>query len=193
MVRVYYYLAWFLTGFCGYFQIWCKLRQSGVGKTFYKYVHCPSYSITELENSPLDTLHIFSRTLDCFDFLSFKAKSSSTHFRQCFYFIPIPIFIKNLQFFGDFRGYKMGTLVRNGLKVNLTLRVLCILESYIKIKINFKAFIKPFEAPQGSVKIKIKLIFCLRPGSGQEGLNIVFLRYSIFISLLISFPHRKCL
>ena len=32
----------------------------------------------------------------------------------------------------------------------------------------FKAFIKPFEAPQKSVKIKFKLIFSFRPGSGIE-------------------------
>ena len=35
-----------------------------------------------------------------------------------------------------------------------------------------KAFIKPFEAPQRSVKIKSKLIFSFLPGSGQEGLNV---------------------
>ena len=34
-----------------------------------------------------------------------------------------------------------------------------------------KAFIKPFETPQRSVKIKIKLNFSsLRPGLGREGL-----------------------
>ena len=31
----------------------------------------------------------------------------------------------------------------------------------------FKVSIKPFDAPQGSVK----LIFCLRPGLGQEDLK----------------------
>ena len=35
----------------------------------------------------------------------------------------------------------------------------------------FKAFIKPFEAPQRSVKIKFKLIFSLCPGSEREGLR----------------------
>ena len=37
----------------------------------------------------------------------------------------------------------------------------------------FKAFIKPFEAPQIGVKKKkkIKLIFYLRPGSGRERLS----------------------
>ena len=35
----------------------------------------------------------------------------------------------------------------------------------------FKAFIKPFEAPQRSVKKKFTLIFSLRPGLGQEQLN----------------------
>ena len=34
-----------------------------------------------------------------------------------------------------------------------------------------KAFIKPFKAPQRSTKIKIKLIFSLRLGSGREGLK----------------------
>ena len=33
------------------------------------------------------------------------------------------------------------------------------------------AFIKPFAAPQRSVKIKIELNFSLRPGLGREGLN----------------------
>ena len=56
----------------------------------------------------------------------------------------------------------------------------------IKIKLNFyfhtslwclkgfmkalKAFIKPFEAPQRSMKIKILTFFFLRPGLGLEGL-----------------------
>ena len=35
----------------------------------------------------------------------------------------------------------------------------------------FKAFIKPFEATQRSMKIKINLIFSLRPGLGWEGLK----------------------
>ena len=35
----------------------------------------------------------------------------------------------------------------------------------------FKAFIKPLEAPQRSVKIKFNLIFSLRPGLGREGLS----------------------
>ena len=34
-----------------------------------------------------------------------------------------------------------------------------------------KAFIKPFEAPQRSVKIKIKVIFSLRPGLVRKGLT----------------------
>ena len=34
-----------------------------------------------------------------------------------------------------------------------------------------KAFIKPFEALQRSVKMKFNLIFSLRPGLGREGLN----------------------
>ena len=38
---------------------------------------------------------------------------------------------------------------------------------FIKV---FKAFIKPFEAPQRSVKIRIKLIFSRRPGLGQKQL-----------------------
>ena len=36
---------------------------------------------------------------------------------------------------------------------------------------NFKAVIKPFEAFQGTVKLKIQLNFFLRPGLGQEGLS----------------------
>ena len=36
----------------------------------------------------------------------------------------------------------------------------------------FKTFINPFEAPQRSMKIKIKLIFYLRPGSQREGLRM---------------------
>ena len=36
----------------------------------------------------------------------------------------------------------------------------------------FKAFIKPFEAPQRYVKIKIKLIYSLCPGSRREGLTM---------------------
>ena len=35
----------------------------------------------------------------------------------------------------------------------------------------FKAFIKPFEAPQRNVKIKIKLFFSLRPRSKRERLR----------------------
>ena len=33
----------------------------------------------------------------------------------------------------------------------------------------FKTFIKPFKAPQRSVKITFKLIFSLPPGSGWKG------------------------
>ena len=71
----------------------------------------------------------------------------------------------------------------------LTLPATCISENCIKIRINLnfyfrfslwclkrfyeglKAFIKPFESPQKSVKIKFMLIFSLRPGSGREGLR----------------------
>ena len=54
---------------------------------------------------------------------------------------------------------------------NLTLRTLCILESCIKIKIN-KAFIKPFEALQRSVKkYKFQLNFSLCSGSWWEKLT----------------------
>ena len=35
----------------------------------------------------------------------------------------------------------------------------------------FQAFTKPFEAPQRSLIIKIKVIFSFRPESGLEGLN----------------------
>ena len=46
----------------------------------------------------------------------------------------------------------------------------------MKIKLSFychtslRCLIKPFEAPQGSVNIKI-LIFSIRPGLGREGFN----------------------
>ena len=42
----------------------------------------------------------------------------------------------------------------------------------------FKAFIKPFDVPQRSVKIKINLIFSLRPILGREGLKAKGLFYS---------------
>ena len=35
----------------------------------------------------------------------------------------------------------------------------------------FKAFIKPFEVPQKSVKKKFKLFFSRQPRSGREGLT----------------------
>ena len=38
---------------------------------------------------------------------------------------------------------------------------------------NFTAFIKSFEAPQRSVKLKFKLIFSLRLGLGREGLILL--------------------
>ena len=38
-------------------------------------------------------------------------------------------------------------------------------------KVFMKAFIKPFEATQRSMKIKINLIFSLRPGLGWGGLK----------------------
>ena len=38
-------------------------------------------------------------------------------------------------------------------------------------KVALKAFIKPFEVTQRSVKIKMKLIFSLCLGLGREGLN----------------------
>ena len=41
----------------------------------------------------------------------------------------------------------------------------------------FKAFIKPFEAPERSVKIS-KLIFSLRPELGWEGLNVIISKHS---------------
>ena len=44
----------------------------------------------------------------------------------------------------------------------------------------FKAFVKSFEAPERSVKIKISLTFTLYPGVGQEGLstlqNVIFMQ-----------------
>ena len=66
----------------------------------------------------------------------------------------------------------------------LTFPALCISEIFIKMKIKFlfshffavpqkafKAFLKPFEAPQRSVKIKIWVNFSLCLGLGLEGLN----------------------
>ena len=41
-------------------------------------------------------------------------------------------------------------------------------KGFIKV---FKAFIKPFETPQRSVKIKFKSIFSFCLGLGREGLN----------------------
>ena len=38
-------------------------------------------------------------------------------------------------------------------------------------KVFMKAYIKPFEETQRSMKIKINLIFSLRPGLGWEGLK----------------------
>ena len=84
---------------------------------------------------------------------------------------------------------------RTRIYIGLTLPVLYILESCIKINISlnfychtslwcFKrfyeghkdlhktfwgTFIKPFDAPQRSVKIEFKLIFSLRPGSERKG------------------------
>ena len=67
-----------------------------------------------------------------------------------------------------------------------------------------KAFIKLFEAPQRSVKIK-NLIFCHRPGLWQEGLTnpafIYFLEVSngkartvfkVCLKLPIKMPERHC-
>ena len=43
----------------------------------------------------------------------------------------------------------------------------------------FTAFIKLFEAPQRSVKIKIKQFFLFVPGSGREGLNFQSILFSV--------------
>ena len=43
----------------------------------------------------------------------------------------------------------------------------------------FKAFIKLFEAPQRSVKIKIKQFFLFVPGLGREGLNFQSILFSV--------------
>ena len=49
----------------------------------------------------------------------------------------------------------------------------------------FKAFIKPFETPQRSVKIKFNLIFSLCPGLGREGLTgCVALPIFIFLNMI---------
>ena len=80
-----------------------------------------------------------------------------------------------------FRGIKSEPVAFLGF---LILPFLCIKEIYIKIKINlnfylqtycgaskgfmkaFNAFMKPFEAPQGSLKIKIQVIFFSSSGIG---------------------------
>ena len=55
------------------------------------------------------------------------------------------------------------------IKLNFIFTILCgASKSFMKV---FKAFIKPFEVPQRSVKIKFNLIFSLLPGLGWEGLN----------------------
>ena len=58
--------------------------------------------------------------------------------------------------------------------VSLTLPVPCISENCIKIKINLmvQSFIKLFEAPQRSVKIKIKVNFFSSPRIGKGRLML---------------------
>ena len=76
-------------------------------------------------------------------------------------------------------------------KAHLTLSAPCISESCIKIKTNLnfyftllcgpskgfmkalKAFIKSFEAPQRSVKIKIKLVFFSSSGIGAQRVKLM--------------------
>ena len=90
------------------------------------------------------------------------------------------------------------TIIGNFLVNPLTLPVPCISESCIeiKIKLNFcfhtslwcirrfykglKALIKPFKVPQRSVKtkLKLKLIFSLRPELGREVLSANFTEWS---------------
>ena len=53
---------------------------------------------------------------------------------------------------------------------------------------SFKAFIKPFEIPQRSVKIKFKLIFFMRPGIGKDRVkaeNLQKLRILSLIKILL--------
>ena len=85
------------------------------------------------------------------------------------------------------------TLSRFRCSESLALFVPCVSESYIKIKIKWsfyfpfpcralKAFMKHFEAPQRSVKVKFYSIFVLCPRSGRE-----FLRLTYEILLIIVF------
>ena len=58
---------------------------------------------------------------------------------------------------------------------------------------SFKAFIQPFETPQGSVKEKFELIFSLRHGSGREELIYLygkFTREKLFVFL--KFLSKTC-
>ena len=58
-----------------------------------------------------------------------------------------------------------------------------------------KAFIKPFEAPQRSTKIKFNLIFSLRPGLGREGLKTDYFHFGISVKLfqiLQSYKSQNC-
>ena len=49
----------------------------------------------------------------------------------------------------------------------------------------FKAFVKPFEAPQGSVKIKISFIFFVLPGIGT--LRVKRVTATFFMAMFIIF------
>ena len=53
----------------------------------------------------------------------------------------------------------------------------------------FKAFIKPFEAPQRSAKKNFNLIFSLCPGLGLEGLQ----KINLFDTILASHWLELCL
>ena len=81
----------------------------------------------------------------------------------------------------------------------------CVSESCIKIKINLsfyfrtplpclKAFIKHFEAPQRSMKVKIYSIFVLCPGLGRDGLTFqIFLIIVFFFTYLGYNFHQRLL
>ena len=78
--------------------------------------------------------------------------------------------------------YPRSFQVLNALLSQLTLPAPCISERYIKIKI--KTFIKPFETPQRSVKIKIQVTFFslsgIRTGKIYKKLSILHQLYHQF-------------
>ena len=92
-------------------------------------------------------------------------------------------------------------------KAHLTLSAPYISESCIKIKTNLnfyftllcgpskgfmkalKAFIKSFEAPQRSVKIKIKLVFFSSSGIGAQRVKLMAMNKKMYTFMLLLLPH----